>query len=206
MKFKLVDSYKYKLAEGSSLSRIWQYTQGENKTFAIIGSQDQTTKEDRFDELLSSVQSLMRGQVDYKHPYKGPMITYIKLQGTYTYTDDESVGYERSLLINNITLNKALEIVRSINQQSIVWKDKNFFGIVDCDTGKASSRFSTDKNNMTFDPEIVQKFGSKIVSKHAEGDKGFAFKLERFVRGKGIYDTITEELFTLEATRNDFRE
>ena len=98
------------------LSRIIDHIK-DKKSFAIIGSQDKDTKESRYNELLQ----LLR-----KIPYR---VGWNNLEGTYTY-DNGEVGSEDSLIIYNIKKEDALNIAKKINQESIIWKDENFFGFL----------------------------------------------------------------------------
>lgn len=190
MKFKLVNE-QYNISE-SGLSRIWQYTKN-HVSFAVIGSQDKDTKENRFPELVKEVNALM---------HKDRKITFKKLIGRYTY-DDKTVGEEESLLINNISLEQALALGRSVNQESIIYKDSDFFGFIDCATGEPDGKFSSDDRNMSFNKEDIELFGSRLNSKHNKG-QGFLFKMESVypvqkssVRKLGDLTTETEELFEM---------
>jgi hypothetical protein len=110
----------------TSYSRLYQHTQ-DYGTFAIIGSEDQTTKEDRSKELYDEVRD-----ITYKN--KGH-IGYNKADGTYQYVNEETgkkeqITFEKSLIVYGINKDDALKIANDINQQSIVWKDTDFFGIL----------------------------------------------------------------------------
>lgn len=180
--------------ESSGLSRIWQYTHG-NTNFAIIGTIDKDTKEDRTNEFLNLLKEVMN---------KDNHITYKKLHGNYTY-DDGSIGSENSFMINNIDFNTAMNLMKSINQESIIWKDKNYFGFIDSN-GNPDGEFSKDTKNMSFNKDDVEAFGSRLKSKHNKG-QGFTFKLEQYTPIKpsrssvrnldGSNKMILEELFSI---------
>ena len=74
-----------KIEETQNLSRLYQHTKNKD-TFAIIGSQDQDTKQDRSDELKSEIGKAQR---QYSN------VGYNKLEGTYTYENGEQ-GIENS--------------------------------------------------------------------------------------------------------------
>lgn len=139
------------------LSRILDHIK-DKKSFAIIGSQDKDTKESRYDELLQ----LLR-----KIPYR---VGWSNLEGTYTY-DNGEVGSEDSLIIYNIKKEDALKIAKKINQESIIWKDENFFGFLTAD-GEEDGNFG---GNLSFDKDAVKAFGSKLKGKHNNA-KGFVFE------------------------------
>ena len=54
----LRENYEIRELNEGGLSRIWQYTHKEGLNFAIIGSQDMDTKEDRSKELRRELSSL----------------------------------------------------------------------------------------------------------------------------------------------------
>lgn len=145
------------------LSRILQHTEDKN-TFAVIGSEDKDTKKDKSQELLREVSELSRKVRDKRK------IGFKHLQGTYTY-DDGTLASERSLIIYNITKEEALRIARKLNQESIIWKDENFFGFLDMN-GNADGELGRGIN---LDNEKVLSYGSKLLGKHNKA-KGFVFE------------------------------
>lgn len=151
------------------LSRLWQHTQNKNgETFAIIGCQDKDTKELHKDILINWVQSMAKKGCSYKY-----------LEGTFTYSDG-TLGVEPSVIIFNVNKQDALDIAKPgkdhLNQESIIWKDDNYFGFLTPD-GVPDGKFSTDPQNMTFSD--VEKFGSRLAHHHNINQlKKFAFKLE----------------------------
>lgn len=157
------------LTESSGLSRIWQYTHQDNHDFAIIGTKDKDTKDDRTEEFLEYLKEKMS---------RNNMITYKKMRGNYTH-DDGSFASENSFLINNISFADAMDLMHKINQESIIWKDNDYFGFID-DNGNPDGSLSTDEKNMGFNSDDVNAFGSHLKSKHNKG-QGFTFKLEQFV-------------------------
>ena len=139
------------------LSRIIDHIK-DKKSFAIIGSQDKDTKESRYNELLQLVRKI---------PYR---VGWNNLEGTYTY-DSGEVGSEDSLIIYNIKKEDALNIAKKINQESIIWKDENFFGFLTAE-GEEDGNFG---GNLSFDKDAVKAFGSKLKGKHNNA-KGFVFE------------------------------
>ena len=108
---------KININEGG-LSRLWQHTQG-NDEFAIIGSQDKDTREDRSSELY---QKLSKINAKYK-------ISWKHLRSSYTY-EDGSVGEERSVIVFGIKKEDALKLGKDLNQETIIWHDDDFFGLL----------------------------------------------------------------------------
>lgn len=146
--------------EEASLSRLYQHTKDKD-TFAIIGSQDQDTKQDRSAELKSLV-----GKAQRTYPNVG----FNHLEGTYTYDNGEQ-GVENSLVVYNIPKNSALDIANQINQESIIWKDSNYFGFLDT-AGNELGNFINDERNLTFDKSITDMFGSRLRN----SNRAFAFE------------------------------
>lgn len=178
----------------NSLSRLWQHTQ-DDTTFAIIGSNDKDTHEDRSKELMQLVR---------ENSFKNSRNGWSNLEGTYTYEDGHT-EVERSCIIYNITKQNALNIAKELNQESIIWKDEDFFGIIGVD-GDIMYKFTKDPKNMSF--EDVENFSSRLmqknnINKHNSG-KAFNFKLEKLYPNKkssidklGGYDIIKETLLSI---------
>lgn len=190
-----------KLNEGG-LSRIWQHTRDDN-TFAIIGSQDKDTKEDRSEELIGEVSKLVR-QRDNNIGYK-------PLWGRYEY-EDGTIGEELSLIIFNISKKKALEIAKDINQESIIWKDAGFFGFLTPD-GAEDGVFSYNPRNMNFSDEDIKLFGSRLAKhKNKNQLRWFKFVMEEYKpmgRRNAVRNMATrpkrerEKIFSIENTFDD---
>lgn len=189
-----------KIVEGG-LSRIWQHTQDDD-TFAIIGSQDKDTGEFHTQELYDWASASLS-----KHNKRAG---YTKTFGRYTYRDEnkeEITAEEPSIIIHNVPLDEVKKFVFNstkdggINQESIVWKDKDFFGILYADG--SSDRFTKDIKNMSLTD--VEKFGTRLANQmnHNKG-KLFAFKFEQLVSTKPIswknyknQETMYETLFEM---------
>ena len=171
MKIIKEDYYEIKNLVEGGISRIWQHTQGDG-TFAIIGSQDQDTKEDRREELIKAVSNLAsknRGKIGYKY-----------LFGRYEY-EDGTVGEELSIIIFNIDKEDALSIMRKVNQESMIWKDENFFGFIN-NAGNEDGTFTSNPRNMNFSDEDVKLFGSKLANhKNNNQLKWYKFVMEQYI-------------------------
>lgn len=99
----------------------------DNSTFAIIGGRDKDTKEDKSKELW--LKSILACKVTNNEHLD---CLYIKSKG-----EPEK---ENFLFISGISKEKAIEISRGakkgedpkkfINQEKIIWKDKDFLGII----------------------------------------------------------------------------
>lgn len=160
----------------ASYSRIYQHTQ-DDSTFAIIGSQDQDTGANRKGELYDLIK---------KYQDKlGLRLGFNKVDGTYTYQDGNQkkvIAKEDSVIIYNIDKQSALDIANKINQESIVWKDSDFFGIL-YTNGTVMTEFENNpNNNMNFSGAEKAGFGTKLP-KDKKSDLGFKFE------GSVIYPT-----------------
>lgn len=178
----------------ASYSRIYQHTQ-DDSTFAIIGSEDKDTKKDRSTELYNIVR-------DYSYK-SGKSIGFNKVNGTYTYQKDDSsipekqTAYEKSLILYDIDKQTALDIANEINQESIVWKDPNFFGLLYTD-GSVMGEFENKVgNNMNFSGADEKGFGTQLPNDRIN-KLGFTFegvvKYPHTVIKKSPNDIIDETL------------
>lgn len=156
----------------ASYSRIYQHTQ-DDSTFAIIGSEDKDTKQDRSTELYNIVR-------DYTYK-RGKAIGFNKVNGTYTYQKDDNskpekqTAYEKSLILYDIDKQTALDIANEINQESIIWKDPNFFGLLYAD-GSVMGEFDNKiGNNMNFSGAEDKGFGTQLP-KDRKTKLGFTFE------------------------------
>lgn len=145
----------------TNISRIWQHTKDDN-TFAIIGSRDKDTGEDYTKQLYSFAREGLKNHWGFT-----------QLEGTYTYKDEHK-DVENSVIIYNIPKDRALEIARKLNQESIIWKDKDYFGFLTAD-GTPDGEFSKDTKNMELSGPDLELYGSKLA-KHK--NKKFMFRLE----------------------------
>lgn len=191
MKFKFVKG----LNEGG-LSRVWSHIHTDERPFAIIGSQDKDTKEDRSEKLLELVNSCMK---------ENKSVGFKPLFGRYQY-EDGTIGEELSLIIYNISKDKAMEIMRDVNQESIIWKDTDYFGFLDA-KGEEDGRFSTDEKNINFTDEDIKFFGSRLAKhKNKNQLKPFKFIMEQYtvncssnaVRNMGAKERPKETLFQID--------
>jgi len=184
-----------KKEETQNLSRLYQHTKDKD-TFAIIGSQDKDTKQNRSNELKSEIS---KAQKQFKN------VGYNQLEGTYTYENGEQ-GIEDSYIIYNIPKNTALDIANKLNQESIIWKDSNYFGFINAD-GSEDYTFKNQDKNMTFDDKITNMFGSKF--KNGSNRLAFAFEcklIETTATGsnfskQGKYKTVKFPVCKIEAKK-----
>ena len=164
---------KHKPITAASVGRLLQHLSNEKSCFAIIGARDPDTGELRTDELYQLV-----SQYNDLH-HNG----YNKSFGRYEYTDGPFKGTtkdEPSIIIYNIPFEDALSIAAQLNQESIVYKDKNKFGIYYTD-GTPDMEF--DNTSLSFDAKdengekLAEKFGTKIAdmgswdNEHPKGKK-----------------------------------
>lgn len=153
----------------ASYSKIYQHTQ-DDSTFAIIGSQDQDTGRNRKRELYDLIK---------KYQDKlGTRLGFNKVDGVYTYqsgNQEKKKAKEDSVIIYDIDKQSALDIANAINQESIVWKDPEFFGIL-YTNGSVMVEFENNpRNNMNFSGTEEAGFGTKLKN-DKRTDLGFKFE------------------------------
>ena len=149
----------------TGLSKLLQHIKDKN-TFAIIGSQDQDNKKDRLNDLIDEIRVLSsrKSGIGFNH-----------IDGVYTYENGKK-GTEYSLIIYNLSKEDALKMGNKLNQESIIWKDENFFGMLTCKDDSVDYEFSNDDQNMNFSKEATQKFSSIIKGKWHAGNVPFVFE------------------------------
>ena len=160
----------------ASYSRIYQHAK-DSGTFAIVGSEDKDTHQDRYNELKQLVKT-------YEHNYEH--LGYNRLAGTYKYQDTGEVANEKSLIIYGISKEDALKIAKAINQESIIWKDATFFGIIDAD-GNVIQTFS--KATLNRSKAEKQGIGSKLRSDQ-NNTYGYAFEGVKGMNKKRLSESI----------------
>ena len=169
----------YKVEE-ASYGRIYQHTR-DNGTFAIIGSEDKDTHKSRYDELKSLIK-----EYEKKYGHLG----YNRLSGTYQYQLTGEKVSEKSVIIYDIELKDALSIAKKINQESIIWKENTFFGIIDVQGG-VLERFK--KSALNFSKAIKNGIGSKLMSDQTR-DFGYAFEEVKLMRKNNLSESILVNL------------
>lgn len=158
---------------GASVGRLIKLLSNADSCFAVIVARDMDTGELRTDELYQ----LVTQYNDLHHN------GYNKSFGRYEYTDGPFKGTtkdEPGIIIYNISLENALSIAEKINQESIVYKNKNKFGIYYTD-GSADMEF--DNRSLSSDAEddqcakLAERFGAQIAEMgswdddHQKGEK-----------------------------------
>ncbi len=164
----------------ASYGRIYQHTR-DNGTFAIIGSEDKDTHEDRYNELKELIKKYER---KYGH------LGYNKLSGTYKYQFSNDIANEKSVIIYGINKKDALSIAKQLNQESIIWKENTFFGIINVDGG-ILKRFL--KSTLNFSNAIKQGIGSKLQSDQSR-TFGYAFEGGKIMNKKNLSEAIMDKL------------
>ena len=179
MKFKFVEDFENELNEGG-LSRILTHLK-DDVNFAIIGTRDKDTHKDRSNELSFDLGALKNTLHD-----RGITIGWKELVGRYTY-EDGSVDDETSYIIYNIPKEDALRLASRINQETIIWKDDNFFGFLDMN---GNSKWDELGRGMNFSSDDVKSFGSALSTyghkrdyRHNKG-VSFIFEMLSVDRGK----------------------
>jgi len=164
----------------ASYSRIYQHTR-DNGTFAIIGSEDKDTGKNRYNELKQLIK-----EYEKKYGHLG----YNRLSGMYQYKLTGKRTIEPSVIIYNIDKKDALSIARQINQESIIWKENNFFGIIDVN-GSILDRFK--KSTLNFTKALQNGIGSRLRSDQSR-TFGYAFEGEKIMKKVNLSESILMNL------------
>lgn len=158
-------------------SRLYSHITNEDDDFAIIGSNDKDTGKSHYPELNRLVGKLCIRDSNAENPRR---IGYNHVNGMYTYEEGPKAGQrenEKSIIVYGLTKEEALDIGRKINQETIVWKDNDFFGTLKCSDGSVDMEFN---RSMNFSKAEDYGFGTQMKKdKHTnvgvvfEGEIGF---------------------------------
>jgi hypothetical protein len=166
----------------ASYSRIWSHTK-DDSCFAIIGSEDKDTKANRYKELKELIKGVM---------VKNPKVGYNKINGTYTYKLTGETTFEKGLMIYNISKEDALRIAAKLNQESIIWKDKDFFGIIETD-GEVLDQFNNPEKGMSFNKAKSSGFGTRLQKDDTNFSRRMGFVFEGRSNMKNLSLSILKE-------------
>lgn len=160
-------------------SRLYNHIQNSDDNFAIIGSNDKDNPTvSHFPELQRLVDKLcISSRTTDPNKKQGRNIGYNHVKGRYTYSEGPNAGTrdtEKSIIVYGLTKEEALDIARKINQESIVWKDNDFFGILRCSDGEPDMEFS---KGMNFSKAEEYGFGTQM-KKDQHSDVGVVFEGE----------------------------
>ena len=172
MKFKLVENQNNIELNESGLSRIFTHLK-DGVDFAIIGTRDKDTHKDRSNEL-----SFDLGLLKNKLSDSGIKIGWKELVGRYTYENGD-VDDETSYIVYNIPKKDAIKLAKSINQETIIWKDNDFFGFLDME---GNQKWDELAKGMSFSSDDVKSFGSALSTyghnRDSHHNKGVPFIFE----------------------------
>jgi len=170
---KLKDVYE-SLVRESSLSRVWQFIEDPARDFAIVsasraGNPDNDT---RYFNLKKDVRALRAG--------------YVELRGGFTETDPQTQiktdVTEDSLLVSGIAKDKALELGKKYEQESILWKDATglfYLSTKPENFGQVEMTFKSGKGKENFktSQEAVAQYFS-MLKKGPHAGKKFSYVAE----------------------------
>lgn len=158
----------------SSLSRIWQHVENENRSFAVISS-----ARDRF----SSSENLARHDV-LKNMVRLEGYGYIETKGGYEEDvpgkDEVVIVEEPSLFIPEMKKSDAIYFGRCFNQDSVMYKDSNMFGYISTkegSSGQITMNFLKGGGRENLDLTNVKSFFSSLV-KGSDAGRRFVFRSE----------------------------
>ena len=126
------------------IKRFYELTK-DDRTFAIIEDLDIQNRKVQF-RVFNEILRAIKPRIAYNRHYSG----------MYTYRDGIRKGGVLFLL-HNVDKATALEVSKKINQEYILWKDDNFFGIIKTDDGSIVLNLNYDLQAMQ-SIESEQKF------------------------------------------------
>lgn len=156
---------KMKPIEESSLARIWQHVQEEDRSFGVISAYMSSNSEKENVKRHAELRSKVR------------KYGYIELKGGYKYEEDDEYTLEKSYLVPNIPKEELLKLCKEFNQESVLYKDSKEFVLIKQD-GSVDMKFtkSGGKENFQQAQDAVKYFFSSLL-KGAHRGRKFAFKL-----------------------------
>ncbi len=160
-------SYNQKLQE-SSLSRIWQHINNPEKSFGVISAYRQ--------DLYSEEENLKRHE-RLKRSIRGRGYGFIEQNSGYTYLDNgmEHMVEEKSCFVPNISLEDALGLGITFEQESILYKDENGFSLIRCYDGKVLMKFK-DKNHIySFKKDDIKIAYSQLIKANSSQRVKFSY-------------------------------
>ena len=180
-----------------SLSRVWQHITDSDRSFAVISAYLTCNKNNELnhEELKKDIRKLNAG--------------FIELDTGYTYkiksSDDEKMASEKSCFIPEISKRNAIKFGKKYKQESILWKDKNEFIILDVSSnvgiGKTLMKFRMLKDDaLTFNKKTV-KTAFAALMKGSQQQAGYELV---FVNERRIMDFPTAYLYRGEETVSEW--
>lgn len=147
----------------NSLLRLYQHL-NKGTNFAVVGTLDKDdTKVSHYkDFYYNHLLPLNKQHIGFKH-----------LLGTYTMQNTGELVIEDSFVIYNIDKATAIELGKASNQESIIWKDDNFFGFIYMEDGKEENVL-----NRELDFKDTDDFSSKMNSKKPGENMPFKFGMK----------------------------
>jgi len=198
----------------SSLSRILQHIES-NRTFAVIsafrGYNPMNGWQLDYPELID-LEEDERDKIIKELDEDAHEELKIELRKIYNFgAIEQGSGYEKvdekSFFIPNISYDRAFYFANKYKQQSILWKDNNFFGIIytlnfiDSETGiehkehEKGIEFERQIKDgvITFNPEVLKYAYSQLFRGNTNQKKKFAFNIKEnyCIFEKCIYDRWT---------------
>ncbi|MFW6172637.1 MAG: DUF3293 domain-containing protein [Elusimicrobiota bacterium] len=152
----------------SSLSRIWSHIES-NKPFGVVSASrsENTNKEN--EENHVALKKVVR-ELGYG---------FIEMRGGYK--EDSGFVYEKSLFIPDITKKEIIELGEKYKQESIIFKDKNGFYLLDTrdNVGNEILKFTMKggKKDLELSKDKIKDFFSELTKGSHKGRK-FLFRIE----------------------------
>lgn len=160
----------------SSLSRIWQFITDPTKTFGVVSAYRQ--------DLYSEEQNLQR------HKELGKIIRsmgygFIEQNSGYSYKDEDTglvgVKEEKSYFIPNISFEDTLDLGVEFEQESVLYKDSNIFGLFISKTGKIDMEFKDKGSIASFKKKDIEIAYSELIRANQNQRVKFSYIVEKYI-------------------------
>jgi hypothetical protein len=164
--------------EESSLARIWQHIEDENRSFGIISAyrdiNDDATNLKQHSKLRSQIKKY----------------GYIELKAGFKYQEDDEYTLEKSYLVPNIPKDELLKLCKEFEQWSVIYKDSKEFAELRPDGSVNRSYVKAGgKANFALGKEAVKDFFSSLL-KGSHAGKKYSFTEFKLLECQGINNHI----------------
>lgn len=173
----------------TSLSRIWQHVTDSTRSFGVISAYRQDLyseekNEERHNQLGKELKSKGYGIIEQKSGY-----TYKDIK-----TNKETMVEEKSWFIPRITFKECLVLGKKYDQESVLYKDENGFGLYFCSNGKLDMKFKDKKGIFSFNKNDIKIAYSQLIKANQGQKVKFSYIAEYYIPSMtDAYESLSEK-------------
>ncbi len=160
----------------SSLSRIWQHVTDVEKSFGVVSAFRQ--------DLYSEEENLKKHEA-LKKEIRSMIYGYIEQKSGYTYKDEitgiEHMAEEKSCFVPNISFEDTIKLGRKYEQESILYKDKEGFGLFLCKNSKRIMIFKDRGGIYSLKKDDIKIAYSQLIRVNNNHKVKFSYIAEYYV-------------------------